>query len=102
MLRRPPRSTLFPYTTLFRSSTARSPRLRPPRRSGSTAVGCGTGGGRRGGVTPGDPLGTGWPRTEIGRASGREREWVPEGADQYKKNIECIVQYESEEMLMLD
>src|SRR6266568_4608121 len=28
MIRRPPRSTLFPYTTLFRSSAARSPR--PP------------------------------------------------------------------------
>src|SRR2546430_10753614 len=28
MIRRPPRSTLFPYTTLFRSSTARS---RTPR-----------------------------------------------------------------------
>src|SRR5260370_10907382 len=25
MIRRPPRSTLFPYTTLFRSPTARSP-----------------------------------------------------------------------------
>src|SRR2546430_8800431 len=25
MIRRPPRSTLFPYTTLFRSSLARSP-----------------------------------------------------------------------------
>src|SRR5258706_7131799 len=33
MIRRPPRSTLFPYTTLFRSlpsnSTSRSPPLRP-------------------------------------------------------------------------
>src|SRR5258708_10708169 len=28
MIRRPPRSTLFPYTTLFRSR-ARSPRARP-------------------------------------------------------------------------
>src|SRR5258705_1225951 len=28
MIRRPPRSTLFPYTTLFRSSPAR-PRTRP-------------------------------------------------------------------------
>src|SRR3712207_6930494 len=28
MIRRPPRSTLFPYTTLFRSTT---PRPRPPR-----------------------------------------------------------------------
>src|SRR5687768_17816159 len=25
MIRRPPRSTLFPYTTLFRSATARTP-----------------------------------------------------------------------------
>src|SRR5438445_8047478 len=28
MIRRPPRSTLFPYTTLFRSSTARIPPVR--------------------------------------------------------------------------
>src|SRR2546427_5326546 len=28
MIRRPPRSTLFPYTTLFRSSCARRPRRR--------------------------------------------------------------------------
>src|SRR5690349_22979029 len=27
MIRRPPRSTLFPYTTLFRSGTGASPRL---------------------------------------------------------------------------
>src|SRR3712207_7554869 len=27
MIRRPPRSTLFPYTTLFRSSRIRAPRL---------------------------------------------------------------------------
>src|SRR3712207_8435541 len=31
MIRRPPRSTLFPYTTLFRSDRRRVPRL-PPRR----------------------------------------------------------------------
>src|SRR2546428_4981659 len=40
MIRRPPRSTLFPYTTLFRSSSfprARSPPRRPlePRRGRS-------------------------------------------------------------------
>src|SRR3712207_7611673 len=29
MIRRPPRSTLFPYTTLFRSSPDRYPRLAP-------------------------------------------------------------------------
>src|SRR2546422_2760459 len=33
MIRRPPRSTLFPYTTLFRSLPARIPRLQAPRRS---------------------------------------------------------------------
>src|SRR5438552_17209907 len=32
MLRRPPRSTLFPYTTLFRSRSSRRPRLRAPIR----------------------------------------------------------------------
>src|SRR3712207_8180269 len=34
MIRRPPRSTLFPYTTLFRS---RHVRPRPPRRVGARA-----------------------------------------------------------------
>src|SRR3712207_7179127 len=33
MIRRPPRSTLFPYTTLFRSVSTRAPR----RRSASTS-----------------------------------------------------------------
>src|SRR3989337_4013617 len=33
MIRRPPRSTLFPYTTLFRSQ--RAPLLVPPDRAGS-------------------------------------------------------------------
>src|SRR5258708_25587481 len=31
MIRRPPRSTLFPYTTLFRSSARRRSRPWPPR-----------------------------------------------------------------------
>src|SRR3712207_8405370 len=35
MIRRPPRSTLFPYTTLFRSEgAARIPALAPRRRAG--------------------------------------------------------------------
>ena len=33
MIRRPPRSTLFPYTTLFRSTATASRRSRAPRRS---------------------------------------------------------------------
>src|SRR3712207_7091327 len=32
MIRRPPRSTLFPYTTLFRSGVSDSPRLRTAER----------------------------------------------------------------------
>src|SRR3712207_7174965 len=40
MIRRPPRSTLFPYTTLFRSSCCRrSSELRACRRSTSTHQG---------------------------------------------------------------
>src|SRR5438876_3816272 len=38
MIRRPPRSTLFPYTTLFRSSTGRAPR--PGGRSPGARAGC--------------------------------------------------------------
>src|SRR5438552_12206114 len=44
MLRRPPRSTLFPYTTLFRSSPRSSPSRRknswPPRESAPSSRGC--------------------------------------------------------------
>src|SRR2546425_5564222 len=35
MIRRPPRSTLFPYTTLFRSAAARLPALTPAGRFSS-------------------------------------------------------------------
>src|SRR3712207_7995912 len=42
MIRRPPRSTLFPYTTLFRSASALSAR---PSTSSATAPRTGTGGG---------------------------------------------------------
>src|SRR2546430_5669109 len=34
MIRRPPRSTLFPYTTLFRSRLRAGDRLAPARRAG--------------------------------------------------------------------
>src|SRR2546427_12059965 len=52
MIRRPPRSTLFPYTTLFRS---RAPPL-PPARGATTSAGQGA------------PLaGTIWISTSIGR-----------------------------------
>src|SRR6266542_1668699 len=63
MIRRPPRSTLFPYTTLFRSRRCRPRRTRPrpprpnqrcrrsagspPARSQSRPAGAGAPGGRR-------------------------------------------------------
>src|SRR3989442_10867911 len=44
MIRRPPRSTLFPYTTLFRSQLAMLPRRSEPRpRSPSSAAKSSTG-----------------------------------------------------------
>src|SRR5689334_24322146 len=52
MIRRPPRSTLFPYTTLFRSLRRRSApparvRARRPAARGAGAPGAGARGGRR-------------------------------------------------------
>src|SRR4051794_41514368 len=38
MIRRPPRSTLFPYTTLFRSRTLAQPTGLVPEASGSVVV----------------------------------------------------------------
>src|SRR3712207_6905530 len=38
MIRRPPRSTLFPYTTLFRSRHDRRPAARPRRRHAARAA----------------------------------------------------------------
>src|SRR2546425_8618903 len=40
MIRRPPRSTLFPYTTLFRSPRGRSKRQRPASLAGVPGVQC--------------------------------------------------------------
>src|SRR2546422_6586311 len=56
MIRRPPRSTLFPYTTLFRSNRSRPPhraRLEYP----GGAVRCAGDGGRRGAAAPADEPG---------------------------------------------
>src|SRR2546426_7140762 len=57
MIRRPPRSTLFPYTTLFRSQTV----VRDASRDGG-----GRGGGRRPGRRPDDAA----PRSPGRRAPG--------------------------------
>src|SRR3712207_8679460 len=53
MIRRPPRSTLFPYTTLFRSRGPRDPRGRHlAGRSPERAAGAHPGHVRRGGPRP--------------------------------------------------
>src|SRR2546429_884203 len=50
MIRRPPRSTLFPYTTLFRSRDApRAPRDRCKGPGGKGSPGCRVGRAERGG-----------------------------------------------------
>src|SRR5256885_11173238 len=54
MIRRPPRSTLFPYTTLFRSGGLSRPRIPGPRRA-DHAAGGGAGDRRRCGARPGEP-----------------------------------------------
>src|SRR5258708_30342012 len=61
MIRRPPRSTLFPYTTLFRSCDDNLPRVRP-------------GGSRRRQVLRSLRPGTG----EVSRAQGRSEEHTSE------------------------
>src|SRR5256885_9926900 len=45
MIRRPPRSTLFPYTTLFRSSARPSRQPRPSRRGGRCTAAARSSGG---------------------------------------------------------
>src|SRR3712207_8018693 len=66
MIRRPPRSTLFPYTTLFRSSSVRSP---PP------ALGLQVRRGRRAppGARPQRAAATPWSRAPEDRRRPRRR-----------------------------
>src|SRR3712207_6961735 len=44
MIRRPPRSTLFPYRTLFRSATSGSGAAQPPPRAAAPRTGSARGG----------------------------------------------------------
>src|SRR3712207_8555369 len=71
MIRRPPRSTLFPYTTLFRSSASRS-----PMRSGRTSP---AGSPRRRGGALAQRLATGVVDGRLMRVrSGRSEEHTSE------------------------
>src|SRR2546430_15384521 len=68
MIRRPPRSTLFPYTTLFRSVHVRGSVTRGDRAAGGQ--GCGETDRRRGGGPP-HPAGEGAGRRRPGEGKGR-------------------------------
>src|SRR3712207_7984110 len=73
MIRRPPRSTLFPYTTLFRSSSCRARRsaTRPRSRSRSARTSPHRGPGRRGAAA--SPRG---PRSEEHTSELQSRQYL--------------------------
>src|SRR3712207_8023597 len=74
MIRRPPRSTLFPYTTLFRSRCTREREaLRGLHEGGRRVVGWYGGACRRGDMVHGLSSVFGTPRT-AGRHRGRRSE----------------------------
>src|SRR2546430_10660443 len=68
MIRRPPRSTLFPYTTLFRSGRHRRGQARRDRGPGQAAAR--PGGGHHLGLRPGEAAGA--PRQAGGGRGGGE------------------------------
>src|SRR5688572_31785057 len=78
MIRRPPRSTLFPYTTLFRSR-AGGVRLGVPDRRGGPAPGAARPGRRRGVVGDG----------HVGRHGRRRRSEEHTSELQSQSNLVC-------------
>src|SRR3712207_8476970 len=78
MIRRPPRSTLFPYTTLFRS------RARHGARSGRHRAGCALHPGRRGGRSSRrDPA-----RRVIGGGPSREADREPLRSEEHTSELQ--------------
>src|SRR3712207_8666713 len=74
MIRRPPRSTLFPYTTLFRSH-----KLGAPRKRVIHAAALGRRGAPRGGISifPGSPTGVRYaPRSEEHTSELQSRQYL--------------------------
>src|SRR5256885_12272941 len=67
MIRRPPRSTLFPYTTLFRSSLPKQPLVRDELARRGVGVGAG-GGDARGRV--------GFVQEDADLRAFEERHWI--------------------------
>src|SRR3712207_8045883 len=71
MIRRPPRSTLFPYTTLFRSTAACSPPKRPVLYGGSYAASLVTDASRAAASTASDA-----PRSEEHTSELQSRQYL--------------------------
>src|SRR2546430_6712374 len=74
MIRRPPRSTLFPYTTLFRSRPSRRPRLHARGRVALRHRHGGVGRARRG-LNARDPASTPMPTTHTLDCETVHYEW---------------------------
>src|SRR3712207_7219630 len=94
MIRRPPRSTLFPYTTLFRSPARREePDRQPPG-------GLGVGGGR------GDPRGAAGaradPRAEARRGDGYHRSEEHTSELQSRQYLVCRLLLEKKKQKEID
>src|SRR3712207_7343945 len=76
MIRRPPRSTLFPYTTLFRSCPSRSPGGAARRSTGRTRS-KGSARGRRGYAAAGrSPVDVHWTRSEEHTSELQSRQYL--------------------------
>src|SRR3712207_7221156 len=97
MIRRPPRSTLFPYTTLFRSD--RTGRRRQPRGRGRRAGAGGDrgarlrGGRRRAGARRGDGDGGGAARSEEHTSELQSRQYLVCRLLLEKKQITPFLRY---------
>src|SRR3712207_7464804 len=78
MIRRPPRSTLFPYTTLFRSPGSRRSQPSPaPRRASRSVSPCSrTRGGRRARASPPACPGRGSCRSEEHTSELQSRQYL--------------------------
>src|SRR3712207_7968298 len=74
MIGRPPRSTLFPYTTLFRSLTASGSAAPPPRESSPPAAPAGSaaGGAHTGPAASAAGTAPGWRAAAWGRPARSE------------------------------
>src|SRR5256885_12338896 len=82
MIRRPPRSTLFPYTTLFRSGILHcASRCAQPRRRGAL----------HGPAAPHDVAGGGHPRGGPGRPRQSSEENTSELPSPYKLRIRLLI-----------